>query len=274
MPSSAEINQDFITFAGDDPAPIFTVRNSAGQPVDISTVNNIIWLARRNADDTNPLTKTKAAGDILLLNGGTLGQFQVNIDASDTAAMSGWYEHLARIVDPTNKTTTVAVGRMQVGIKPEWTYDPGQIATNSLYAIRDLIGDTKIGDQLLFDGEIQAALAAYPNTYLAAAEACRKIAARFARDVDTQEGELRKLYSSRQRAYRSLAVEMERLGYSRGGVQGYAGGISISDKSRVTADEDRVAPQFNIGMTDNFLPIGPVGNEQPTSPSPEGISFP
>ena len=41
----------------------------------------------------------------------------------------------------------------------------------------------------------------------------------------------------------------------------FAGGISVSDKQANEADTDRVAPQFNIGLEDNFLPVGPVGNE-------------
>ncbi len=122
--------------------------------------------------------------------------------------------------------------------------------------------------------EIRTAISNYSNLYLAAAECARKIAARFARDVDTQQGELRTMYSSRRRAYQSIAIDLEQRGFSRITGTGYAGGISQSDKDARVQDEDRVQPQFNLAMMDNLLPIGPVGHETPGSPQPFDTNSP
>lgn len=270
---TAFLNQDFVTYAGDNVGPIFLVRNSANQPVDISAATEIVWIARRNIDATPTLTKKMSLGQIAFVTTGADGKFQVNITPADTTSMSDYYEHLATLTIG-GLVTTVSVGRMQVASRPEWTYVPQLARTQPLYAVRNLIGDVRIGDQLLVDDEINAALAIYSDNYLAAAECCRMIAARYARDVDVQQGELRTLYSSRRRAYQSLAQEMQNRGFARTGVQGYAGGISQTDKTNFVVDEDRVPPQFNIGMQDNYLPIGPPGNETPGAPAPEGIPFP
>lgn len=267
----AALNQDFVTYSGDTVAPIFTVKNSSGTVVDISTVTEIVWTARLAGDTAAVLTKTKSGGQITFYAGGTDGKFQVAITSANTtalAAVGNMFVHEATITDAASNITTVTVGRMQVGLLPMWTYDPSLIATNSVYAVRDLIGDTKSGDVLLFDGEISAAISNYSNTYLAAAECCRKIASRFGRDVDTQQGELRTMYSSRRKAYQSLGVDLEQRGFARGGIMGYAGGISQSDKDSYVSDTDRVQPQFNIGMMDDLIPTGPIGHETPGSPLP------
>ncbi len=69
------------------------------------------------------------------------------------------------------------------------------------------------------------------------------------------------------------AANFENMSRSRGGAQPYAGGISISDKILNELDTDRVQPAFTIDMDDNYLPVGPVGNEgtpQPTDDPSDG----
>lgn len=267
----ASVNQDFVTYSGDSVSPIFTVTNRTGTVVDISTVTNITWQGKADADSTAIITKTKTGGGITFVTTGVDGQFQVALTGVDTAAFAAvgsMFVHTASITDASGNVTTTTIGRMQVGLAPMFTYDPAQITTNSVYAVRDLIGDTKPGDVLLTDPEIRISTTNFSNSYLAAADCCRKIAARFGRDVDTQQGELRTMYSSRRKAYQSLGIDLEQRGYARGGIMGYAGGISQSDKDSYVSDTDRVQPQFNIGMMDDLIPTGPIGHETPGSPLP------
>lgn len=142
-----------------------------------------------------------------------------------------------------------------------WTYDPAQLMTSQLMQVRRLIGDTNTADQQLFNEEILWAISQRGNSYGAAADCCRQLSAKYSRDVDTVQGELHRLYSARQRAYSDRAKEMDRIAGLTGKGAPYAGGISQADKRTQEDNSDRVEPQFNIGMTDNWQPVGPVGNE-------------
>lgn len=265
----AALNQDFVTYQGDVVAPIFTVTDSSGVAVDISTVTEITWLARREAETAVVLTKLKSTGSIVLLGGGTTGQFQVTITATDTAALDGYYIHEATITDSGGNPTTVTVGRMQVGVKPTWTYDPGSISTVQLYQVRRLIGDVLYAEQQMQDQEILWALTQFSNIYTAAGSCARSLGAQFARLVDTVQGEMRTLYGQKSKNYMVLAASLESQGKGRSGALAYAGGISGSDKSNQVSNTDRVPPQFNLMMHDDLLPTGPVGNQTPGMPLPE-----
>lgn len=142
-----------------------------------------------------------------------------------------------------------------------WTYDPALIATSQLMQVRRLIGDTNDKEQQLYDQEINWTISQRGDVYGAAADCCRQLAAKYSRDVDTVQGELHRMYSARQRAYSERAREMETISSYRGRGAPYAGGISEADKRTIESNSDRVPPQFNIGMTDNWQPVGPVGNE-------------
>jgi hypothetical protein len=267
----ASTNQDFITYSGDAVSPVFTVLGSTGLPVDISTVTQITWFVRRDLSTAPALTKTKSGGGITFVTNGTDGKFQVNLLVADTTPLTGNYIHFASITDASGNVTTVTAGQMNVGPAPQWTYDPGQVGSSNRHTIRRLIGDTQKNDQFLFDAEIDWANSTYSNVWLAGAECCRWIAAKFSRDIDTVQGELRTLYSSRQKAYRQRAFELMEVGMARGGAFVYAGGISQEDKNQQVLDSDRVVPQFNLAMMDNLIPLSPVGHENPGSPSNEGI---
>ncbi len=272
---TAALNQDFVTYQGDDPTFVITVRDSVlptGNPVDISTVAEITWRAKRNFDTAAAVTKTKTGGGITLLGGGTAGQFQVALTKVDTAALEGFYIHDATITDAVGNVTTVTVGRMQVGELPMWTHDAGQVPSEEIYQVRALIGDTIASDQQLPDAIISWTLTTYSNVWLAGAECCRMIAAQFARKVDTVQGEIRTLYSQQTKNYTSVARDLEQRGLMRGAAMPYAGGISVTDKITQTEDTDRVAPQFNIAWADNLLPVGPAGQQAPSPAAPESSS--
>lgn len=265
---TAILNQDFVTYAGDDVFPIFTVQDSAGAAIDISTVAEISWSAVRNSDSAVAVTLTKSGGKITFVTGGTDGKFQVQIASAVTTNLSGMYRHTATITDALGNKTTIEVGRMQVGVKPAWTYDAASVTSSPLYQVRRLIGDVIKNDQQLFDDEISFFISQRSSIYGAAADACRAIAAQYSRKVDvTSPGEIRTAYSVQATAYARRAKELDEVARNRGaGITPFAGGISIADKTARQQDTDRVQPSFNIGFTDNLLPIGPVGNETPTMP--------
>ena len=97
--------------------------------------------------------------------------------------------------------------------------------------------------------------------YGAAALVCRAIAARYAREVDSAQNELRTMWSSRTKAYRDLAQQLDVQAANSSFATPFAGGINVADKIENFADSSLVKPQFNLGMTDSWLPVGPAGNE-------------
>ncbi|MDE2467772.1 MAG: hypothetical protein KGL35_03280 [Bradyrhizobium sp.] len=142
-----------------------------------------------------------------------------------------------------------------------WSYNPATLATVKKDQVRLLIGDTASPDPLMQDEEINFLISLRNSIYGAAAECCRSLAAQFARQADSTQGSMHTTYSSKSRAYASRAAQYENMAISRSGALPFAGGISIADKQQTEADSDRVPPQFNIGMDDNPLPVGPAGNE-------------
>src|SRR5260221_320932 len=140
-----------------------------------------------------------------------------------------------------------------------WTYDPTKLSgdpKSPLYQVRRLVGDVINGDQQVWDEEINFSLTQFSNVYLAAADTCRHIAQINARQVDLVQGELKTNYSMKSKRYEHLAEVLETRGMASGGAMPYQGGTSRSDMETVISDSDRVAPAFNIGMTDNVLPSG------------------
>lgn len=147
-----------------------------------------------------------------------------------------------------------------------WTYDPAQLvgtsATTLMMQVRTLIADVNINDQQLWDQQIAFALSEQGNSiYLAGWACCLMLAAKYSRDVDTTQGELHRLYSARQKAYKDRATELQTIGRSRGGGAGYSGADSRLNKMLQDQNTDRVVPQFMIGLTDNWLPVAPVDNQ-------------
>lgn len=148
-----------------------------------------------------------------------------------------------------------------------WTYDPTQLQTSSKMQVRYLVGDTIAADQQVQDEEINFVLTQRPSIYGAAAMVCRSLASRLSRQADTVDKDLRTVLSARAKAYAARAVEYDTKATIRGGGKPYAGGLSISDKIQNEQDTDRVQPQYNISMDDNYLPVAPVPNEGTPEPS-------
>ncbi len=146
-----------------------------------------------------------------------------------------------------------------------WSYSVSDLATSAKDQVRRLIGDVVATEQQIADEEIQFALSVRSTIFGAAADCCRFIAAQFSRKVDVvvagAGGNLKQNFSSQAKAYMAMAANFDNRSLALGGALPYAGGISVNDKQNAEQDTDRVQPGFNIGMDDNELPIGPVGNE-------------
>jgi hypothetical protein len=148
-----------------------------------------------------------------------------------------------------------------------WTYNVAQLASSILFQIRYLIGDTISTDPQLQDEEIQFAYTLEAsNIWSAAANCCRALASRLSRQADTMVGEQRVMYSSRASAYTRKAYEYDTKATLMGSGIAFAGGMTFSQKDQQQQNPDRVPPNFQIGMTDNWLPVGPAGNESEDAP--------
>lgn len=265
---AASEDQNFTTYAGDDVFPVFTVVDGDGAAVNISTVTAIQWLVT-DQDGTALVTRTKAAGQITFVTTGADGQFQVAVPASVTSGLAGFYRHVAKITDSSGFVTTVTVGTISVEPKPLYTYNPAQIATVSLFQARRWMGDVIQDDWQMTDEEISWAIASRGNVIMAAADCCRQIAAQYSRKVDTTSpGPVATRYSTEAKAYADRAKELDAIVQARGiGVMPYAGGISVTDKTNVQQDTDRVSPSFTIGLSDNAIPIRSTGPETFANPN-------
>ncbi len=269
----ATTGQDFTTYQGDAAQPIFIVTDSdTGAVVDLSIVSDIVWTAQRNLNSAVVLTKKKSTGDIIFVTDGTNGQFQLLLTGADTTPLSSFYMHEAIVVDATGNQTTVTLGRMLVGRLPSWSYS-GDPKNSDVDAIRFLIGDTQESCPQLEDPEIQWAHDQLNHPYGGASICCQSLAAAMSRLADESDGQSKILFSQRARAYAQRALEFAAIFTMRTGLV-YSGNISLSDMQRQEEDTDRVSPQFDIGMEDNAIPIGPSGFETVTEEQPpEGTIF-
>src|SRR5579864_596164 len=94
-------NQDFTTYAGDTINPIFQVLAANGNPIDISTANDVVWTAARTISSAPVITKKKSTGGIVFTTTGTDGEFTVKILGTDTATLAGYYDFWATVTDGT-----------------------------------------------------------------------------------------------------------------------------------------------------------------------------
>lgn len=114
--------------------------------------------------------------------------------------------------------------------------------------LRLLLGDTDTSDELYTDAQLQSFLDLYGSVNAAAAAAADGLAARFARQVDKQVGDLRLAAGQKFTHYQALAKRLRSTASRL--VAPYAGGISVADKQTREQNADRVEPTFTLdGMT-------------------------
>jgi hypothetical protein len=129
-----------------------------------------------------------------------------------------------------------------------WTYLNGDPATSDRNKVRFLTGDTNEGDQLLQDEEVDFLLAEQSDPDLAAVDAAEAIAAKFARQADTQNEGLAISASQRSKAYRDIAKELRSRVDVRAEI--FAGGLTVSGKDTMADDTDAIQPAFKRGQDD------------------------
>jgi hypothetical protein len=148
-----------------------------------------------------------------------------------------------------------------------WTYFPTKLTTSPKDFIRFLIGDTVYTDQQLQDEEINAAIGFFGTNYLrVAGQLCQTLATKFSRSVDQAAGQAKAQYSQMAKAYADRAEAY--LSQASAFATPYAGGISIADMLNNLQNTDRPDTAFAMGLTDNWLPIAPAGNETTEQAAP------
>ena len=139
-----------------------------------------------------------------------------------------------------------------------WSYDPTLVAITPLYQLRWLIGDTLAKDPQIQDEELAWAISQRTSIYGAAADACNSLAARLSREADSTQGPAHTLYSTRARSYRAQAGTFEVKAMARSAGLPYGGMMDTVDYEAMAKDPSRIGGQFEIGMMDSCLPVGPV----------------
>ncbi|CAB4125092.1 hypothetical protein UFOVP59_76 [uncultured Caudovirales phage] len=140
-----------------------------------------------------------------------------------------------------------------------WSYSAANLVTTTssgrLNVVRLLIGDTDTTDQILQDEEITLSLSLTgDNVYYAGAWACKTIAAKYSRFVDTKiDGAGLSNNSDRINHYILLAGQLTDLGKKTNGrsLGISAGGISITEMSNNDQDTDRPQSAFRLKQFDN-----------------------
>lgn len=133
-----------------------------------------------------------------------------------------------------------------------WSYS-GDPNLSRLDAVRFLVGDTDIDDQLLSDEEIIYIEESVSNIYIAGSRASEAIAGKFSRLADKSLGDYSISLSQKASAYLELAGRLSHRAKAdlAKKVKPYAGGISVSDKETVELDFDRVNPAFKKDIFDS-----------------------
>lgn len=140
-----------------------------------------------------------------------------------------------------------------------WTYS-GNPSSTARDAVRFLIGDTDTTDQLITDEEISYLVSIHGNTHRVASEACRAIAAKFARLMNRSIGGLAADFSAKYRQYLELADNL----LSKDEVipvSPFISGFSRSAKEAEELDTDRETTFGRKGQHDN--PRAYPGDESP-----------
>lgn len=131
----------------------------------------------------------------------------------------------------------------------EWIYT-GDPSTRNIDAIRLLIGDTDSTDQLITDSEVQYLLTRHGSVNRTASEACRVIAAKFARLMNRSIGGLSADFSAKYNQYMQLADSLISKEETEP-VSPFSSGWSRSAKESRETDTDRETTFSRKGVHDN-----------------------
>lgn len=134
-----------------------------------------------------------------------------------------------------------------------FTYNPANIGSSGLSAVRFWTGETSSDLAVLQDEEIQAILNDNSNHKLAAAQCLDALAAYYARQADTRNEGLDVMASQRSKAYREQASQLRRRAYQTASI--FVGGRSEQTKRDRTDDSDYVQPAFTRELDDFYSTV-------------------
>lgn len=137
-----------------------------------------------------------------------------------------------------------------------WSYSASSLGMDK-NRVRLLLGDTDTSVQQLQDEEITYVLGYETSPALAAAACADLLAAKYAIQVNTENGSLKVAASARMNHFADLADRLRKGG--AGFIPGdpvviqatmYVGGASQEAKDAITADSDNLYGPFRIGQDD------------------------
>ncbi len=150
-----------------------------------------------------------------------------------------------------------------------WTFDPAQLSTSELYAVRQEIGDVDPLDPQLSDEAIVWAASQERNFWGAAARCLEMIARVKLRKADVRLGrQMQITYTKMASQLNDQAKQLRRK--AMGTVPPWVGGASVSDKLAYMSNSDNVAPLFTKTMMQNPWAGGYTTDSMP--PISEGDS--
>ncbi len=130
-----------------------------------------------------------------------------------------------------------------------FSYNDSDLSTD-LNKVRRLIGDVSSTAGLFSDEEITFFIDEEANIYGAASVACESLSAKFAEGVSKTVGKLSLELQQKFDHFSDLAETFKTKSKMKGGIQLFAGGLTISGKQTERSDTDRVDPSFRRDMHD------------------------
>lgn len=124
-----------------------------------------------------------------------------------------------------------------------FSYDPGQLETNPVYAVRFELSDVDEDGHFLEDEEIAWALSVEPGHWGASARCAESISRRLLAKADTRLGRyLQVQYTTAAQQYMEMAKALRQK--ALGTALPYVGGRSLSEKLDRAQDTDAEQPIF------------------------------
>lgn len=102
-----ETGQKFTMWSGDTKVLEVTITDASGNAVNL-TGATISYVLQRSVGSTVTISKTTDDG--ISITDASGGVFQITLDASDTASLSGSYYHECQITDTSGNVSTVFTG--------------------------------------------------------------------------------------------------------------------------------------------------------------------
>ncbi len=104
------VNQDILFYQGDSRQLVVTVYNSQGTAIPITGafIRYVIY-----QDQSVVVTKTTTNGGVVLTDP-SAGVFTVYLTPTDTGALRGSYNHMARMIDTSGDSSIIMTGTVTV----------------------------------------------------------------------------------------------------------------------------------------------------------------